>query len=261
MLKDVIRDFRKKGALWLMPEGALGAGVGVALHHHYKVDFFDPDGRLYHVDEFDNTNPYAGTNAYLNNTLQAIPGSVAWYVGLVGANSATFTGSMSASSATLTLSASGFTAADVGSAIIVQGAGASGADLITTISAYTSGTAVTLAASASTAVSTAKVTWGPRTGDTMASHGPWVEAANYSNSTRPLWTPNGASTTGSISNSSSVASFTVNAQASLFGAFMCSNSTVGGATGTLLGMGLFSGGSQTPTSGSTVNVTITCSMS
>jgi len=235
---------------------------GAVLTQHYKVEFRDPKGRLYHVDEFDNANPYAGTNAYLNYCLDASGNSntsLAWYVGLVQANQGVFTASMSSSTnqTYCTLSTGEFTAADVGSSIIVQGAGASGADLITTIATYSSATLAYLTASCATTVSTAKCVWGPRTGDTLASHSPWAEGAPYSGN-RPTWTPNGAAASGSISNSSSPASFTLTSQMSLFGAFMANANS--GTSGTLLGMGLFTGGSQTPTSGSTVNVTITCSM-
>lgn len=53
-----------------------------------------------------------------------------------------------------------FTATDVGKNIIVSGAGAAGANLVTTISAFTSATQVTLAAAASTTVVGVVATWG-----------------------------------------------------------------------------------------------------
>ncbi len=59
---------------------------------------------------------------------------------------------MTSGSAVLTSSTAAFTAGDVGKWVSVQGAGAAGIDLVTTISAYTSATQVTLAASASTTV-------------------------------------------------------------------------------------------------------------
>lgn len=69
-------------------------------------------------------------------------------------------GAMTASSATL-ISASGrFTASDVGKLVMVKGAGPAGVTtLVTTISAYTSATSVTLAAAASTTVTGALVLW------------------------------------------------------------------------------------------------------
>lgn len=62
---------------------------------------------------------------------------------------------ISASSAALTASGNVFTSAMVGKAIVLPGAGVAGAALITTIQAYTSATAVTLAATASTQLSDA----------------------------------------------------------------------------------------------------------
>lgn len=70
-------------------------------------------------------------------------------------------GAMTASSATLACTTSTpFTSAAAGRTVVVQGAGASGADLVTTISSYTDTGHVTLAASASTTVSATVVTFG-----------------------------------------------------------------------------------------------------
>lgn len=72
-----------------------------------------------------------------------------------------YDGSISASSTTLTSTTGGFAASDVGKNITISGAGVSGAELTTTIAAYTSSTQVTVTASASTTVSgTATVDWG-----------------------------------------------------------------------------------------------------
>ena len=78
------------------------------------------------------------------------------------ANAQTVTdGAMTASSATLTCATSHpFTLASVGMMCAVTGAGAAGAILATTISAYTSSSVVTLAAAASTTVSAASTTIG-----------------------------------------------------------------------------------------------------
>jgi hypothetical protein len=74
-------------------------------------------------------------------------------------------GAITASSTTLTVSGingtSTFTAADVGKAIQVVGAGASGADLYTTIASFTSSTVVDLTAAASTTVTKRTVVWYP----------------------------------------------------------------------------------------------------
>lgn len=68
--------------------------------------------------------------------------------GIARSDGAITTGTAAFTSATGT-----FTSADVGKLISVNGAGTSGAVLVTTISAYTSATAVTLAANAATTVS------------------------------------------------------------------------------------------------------------
>jgi hypothetical protein len=69
-------------------------------------------------------------------------------------------GSMTAASAVLTSASSRFAAGDVGKLILVKGAGPAGVTtLVTTISAYTSATQVTLTATASTTVSGALVMW------------------------------------------------------------------------------------------------------
>ncbi|MBT2534309.1 hypothetical protein J7E83_19685 [Arthrobacter sp. ISL-48] len=82
-------------------------------------------------------------------------------------------GSMTSGTATLTVSSAGFTAADVGKAISVKGAGSAGANLTTTVSGFTSSTIVTLTTSAATTVRAAAVSWG--SDDTTA----FQNALNY----------------------------------------------------------------------------------
>jgi hypothetical protein len=77
-----------------------------------------------------------------------------------------------------------FTAGDVGKAIFIDGAGAAGATLVTTISAYVSATAVTLAANASTTVSGADGNYG--TDDTAAINAALTYAGSLS-ITRPVY--------------------------------------------------------------------------
>lgn len=69
-------------------------------------------------------------------------------------------GAVSATSTTLTSATGLFVSEDVGKTVIVNGAGAAGVDLVTTIAAYVSATQITLTAAASTTVSVAKVAWG-----------------------------------------------------------------------------------------------------
>lgn len=82
--------------------------------------------------------------------------------GAKGNGKAVGDGAMSSSvnTTTLTSATAGFTAADVGKVIIVNGAGAAGVPLSTTISTFTNATTVILAAAAATTVSNASVVWG-----------------------------------------------------------------------------------------------------
>lgn len=74
-------------------------------------------------------------------------------------------GSITSASQTLAITGA-FVSGDVGKAVRVEGAGAAGVDLVTTISAFIDADSVTLTASASTTVSGANVVWG--TDDTNA---------------------------------------------------------------------------------------------
>ncbi len=106
-----------------------------------------------------------------------------------------------------------------------------------------------------------KDTGTPVIADTMASHVTWAELTVYNNATRPAWTPGAITGTSTVSvdNSASKAVFNINATDDVYGAFMADNSTKGGGTGTLLGVGDFAAprGVQ---SGDTLNVTCTCSL-
>jgi hypothetical protein len=95
--------------------------------------------------------------------------------------------------------------------------------------------------------------------DTMGSHAGWAEVAPYSNATRPACSF-GTATTASpsvISNSASVAVFNVNATATVYGAFLVSNSTKSGTTGNLFSEAGFTAGSRSVVSGDTLQVTYT----
>lgn len=103
----------------------------------------------------------------------------------------------------------------------------------------------------------------PVAGDTAASHGGFTEITPYSNATRPTCTF-GVPTTANPSvatNSASPAAFTINATATVGGAFLISNSTKGGSTGVLFSASDFaSPGDRTVASGDTLNVTYTFSL-
>ena len=100
-------------------------------------------------------------------------------------------------------------------------------------------------------------------GDTMASHSGWTEDVGYSQSTRPACSF-GAATTADpsvITNSASVAVFSINATTTVAGAFLTSNNTKGGTTGVLFSVANFqSPGDRAVVSGDTLNVTYTFSL-
>jgi hypothetical protein len=95
--------------------------------------------------------------------------------------------------------------------------------------------------------------------DTMASHSGWTESVVYSNATRPAYTP-GTVSGGSVDNSASKASFTIDTGGTIGGAFLTTDGTKSGATGILYGGGAFAGGNRAVISGDTVNVTVTATM-
>jgi len=103
----------------------------------------------------------------------------------------------------------------------------------------------------------------PAAGDTMSSHAGWTEEVPYSNATRPACTFATATTANPsvATNSASVAAFTINATATVGGAFLVSNSTKSGTTGTLFSAADFSSpGDRNVVSGDTLNVTYTLSL-
>lgn len=103
----------------------------------------------------------------------------------------------------------------------------------------------------------------PAASDTAASHAGWTEVTTYSQSTRPAATF-GTSTTADpsvISNSGSPASFSINGTTTVGGAFLISNSTKGGTSGTLFSAADFaSPGDRSVVSGDTLVVTYTFSL-
>lgn len=103
----------------------------------------------------------------------------------------------------------------------------------------------------------------PAATDTAASHVGWTEVTPYSNATRPAATFTAATNANPsvVTNSGSAASFTINASSTVGGAFLISNSTKGGTTGTLFSAADFqSPGDRSVVSGDTLNVTYTFSL-
>lgn len=94
--------------------------------------------------------------------------------------------------------------------------------------------------------------------DTMASHAGWAEVVAYTEGARPTLTL-GSVSGGSVNNSASKASYSVNANSTTIGgAFITTNNTKSGTTGVLYGVGAFSGGDKSADDGDTLNVTVTC---
>jgi hypothetical protein len=99
--------------------------------------------------------------------------------------------------------------------------------------------------------------------DTAASHGGWIEATPYSNATRPsaVFAAATNANPSQVTNSASPASFIINATATVGGAFLISNNTKGGTTGTLFSAADFQApGDRSVVSGDQLNVTYTFSL-
>lgn len=103
----------------------------------------------------------------------------------------------------------------------------------------------------------------PAAGDTMSSHAGWTEVTAYSQANRPTCTF-GTPTTANPSvatNSASPATFSINGTTTVGGAFLTSNNTKGGTTGTLYSAADFSApGDRSVVSGDTLTVTYTLSL-
>lgn len=103
----------------------------------------------------------------------------------------------------------------------------------------------------------------PAAGDTMASHAGWTEVTDYSQATRPAATFGTATTADPsvIDNSGSPAAFSINATTTVGGAFLTSDNTKGGTSGTLFSAADFqSPGDRSVVDGDTINVTYTFSL-
>jgi hypothetical protein len=103
----------------------------------------------------------------------------------------------------------------------------------------------------------------PAASDTASSHAGWTENTTYSNSTRPTATFAAATTANPsvVTNSASKATFNINGTTTVGGAFLISDSTKGGTTGTLFSASDFTGGDRAVVNGDTLQVTYTFSLS
>jgi hypothetical protein len=104
----------------------------------------------------------------------------------------------------------------------------------------------------------------PSAGDTMGTHGGWTEVTAYSESTRPAATFAAATNANPsvVTNTASKATFTMSGSTTVGGAFLTSNNTKGGSTGTLFSAADFqSPGDRSVVSGDILSVTYTFSLS
>jgi hypothetical protein len=103
----------------------------------------------------------------------------------------------------------------------------------------------------------------PAAGDTMASHAGWTEVTAYSNANRVTATLVTATTANPsvVTNTASPAVFNINGTTTVGGAFLTSNNTKGGTTGTLFSAADFgSPGDRSVVDGDTLSVTYTFSL-
>lgn len=98
-------------------------------------------------------------------------------------------------------------------------------------------------------------------GDTMASHAGWTEVTAYSQANRVTW--NGAAASSqSRTNTASKAAFTINANGTnIGGAFLTTNNTKGGTSGTLVCGAALTGGNITLNDTAALDITYVISIS
>lgn len=197
-----------------------------------------------------------GLNKVLDATFKTGLATPAWYVGVCKPSVTNV--SATTGSAVIGSTSAPWQSVDEGRAITIRGAGAGGADLVTTISTVTTSSSIGLSTTAQTSVINAAAIWEARSSDTSTAHTPWLESTAYSNANRPTFTPN-APSSGSIDNSTTPCVFNINADNTLIGGlFLSDSSAVGGASGTLYGMAPFTGaGFRQVNNGDTLNVTAT----
>ncbi len=103
----------------------------------------------------------------------------------------------------------------------------------------------------------------PAAGDTMSSHAGWTEVTTYSNANRVTASFATATTADPsvVTNTASPAVFNINGTATVGGAFLTSNNTKGGTTGTLFSAADFgSPGDRSVVNSDTLSVTYTFSL-
>lgn len=103
----------------------------------------------------------------------------------------------------------------------------------------------------------------PASTDTMSSHIGWTEVTAYSQANRPTATFAAATNANPsvVTNTASKAVFSINATTTVGGAFLTSDNTKGGTTGTLFSAADFQApGDRSVVNGDTLNVTYTFSL-
>jgi hypothetical protein len=96
--------------------------------------------------------------------------------------------------------------------------------------------------------------------NTMASHAGWTENVAYTQSARPTMAFGSATLADpSVISTSTPVVFTMNATATIAGAFVTTDNTKSGTTGLLFSVGNFTVGDRSVVSGDTLNVTYTFS--
>jgi len=97
--------------------------------------------------------------------------------------------------------------------------------------------------------------------DDMTTHAGWTEVTAYDEANRQTATW-GSVSSQSVDNSASKAAFTISTNSTTVGgAFLCTDNTKGGTSGTLYGGGAFSGGDKSLDDDDVLNVTVTASAS
>lgn len=255
-----MKKFRTRSGLAMTAGlGALAAAHigGPAMQTKYIVECRGPDGKLKWVESFCNRVVNSGLDDLLDKYFKGAAYTASHFVALIGAGTGTV--AITSGADAVTGSGTAFTAADNGSDMLIVGAAAASADLFTTIDAFTSGTSISVANNAGSTVSGVAYAVEPRAADVMNSKS-FNENTAYSNATRPALTL-GSVSGQSVNNSASRAQFDINANGTrLFGAFVTTNSTKGGTTGTLYGGGLFSA-SRLLNNGDSLFVTVTLTTS
>jgi hypothetical protein len=96
----------------------------------------------------------------------------------------------------------------------------------------------------------------PNAADTMSSHAGWTEVTDYDEATREALVL-GTVAAKSVSNTASKASFTIDDTATVGGAFLTTDDTKGGTSGTLISVKAFTGGNRSVVDDDVLNVTVT----